>query len=92
MSATQKKVGEGGAGGSMVAEVEGMLEGLIEALADKHSQLELNFQRVTLRVPGMQQVGVELDGTVTLSVHMRELSSEEKQALSAKNVAAMARE
>ena len=75
----------------MVAEVQGLMEGLIEALADKHSQLDLNFQRVTLRAPGMQQIGVELDGTITLSVHMRELSEQEKQALSAKNVAAISK-
>ena len=71
-----------------VAGVEkNLFEGLIEALADKHSQLDLNFQKVNLRLPGMQQIGIELNGTVTLSVHMRDLTNEEKQALAAKNVA-----
>lgn len=78
-----KKSGE-----SDIAGVEkNLFEGLIEALADKHSQLDLNFQRVNLRLPGIQQIGVELDGTITLSVHMRDLTTEEKQALAAKNVA-----
>lgn len=66
---------------------KGMFEGLIEALADKHSQLDLNFQNVSVRLPGTQQIGVELNGTITLSVHMRDLTDEEKQALSARNVA-----
>ncbi len=78
-------------GDSNVAAVEkGLFEGLIEALADKHSQLDLNFQKVSLRLPGMEQIGVELNGTVTLSVHMREMTDEEKEALAAKSVATVA--
>ncbi|MDH2900407.1 MAG: hypothetical protein PXY39_05500 [archaeon] len=78
-------------GDNDIAEVEkGLFEGLIEALADKHSQLDLNFQKVSLRLPGMQQLGVELNGTVTLSVHMRELTDQEKEAFAAKNVATVA--
>ena len=66
---------------------KGMFEGLIEALADKHSQLDLNFQNVSVRVPGIQQIGLELNGTITLSVHMRDLSDDEKHAFAARNVA-----
>lgn len=78
-----RKSGEGD-----IAGVEkNLFEGLIEALADKHSQLDLNFQKVNLSLPGMEQIGVELNGTISLSVHMRDLTSEEKQALAAKNVA-----
>jgi hypothetical protein len=65
----------------------GLFEGLIEALANKHSQLDLNFQNVSLRVPGVQQIGVELNGTLTLSVHMREMTDEERNALAATHVA-----
>ena len=68
---------------------KGLFEGMIEALADKHSQVDLNFQRVTLRLPGIQELGVDLNGTVTLSVHMRDLTDQEKQALASKNVAAV---
>jgi hypothetical protein len=72
---------------SMVDAERGMFEGLIEALADKHSQLDLNFQKVSLRLPGMQQLGIELNGTITLSVHMRDLTDQEKEALAARNPA-----
>lgn len=75
----------------MVDAERGLFEGLIEALADKHSQLDLNFQRVSVRIPGMQQIGVELNGMVSLSVHMRDLTNEEKQAFASKNVAALSK-
>ena len=65
---------------------KGLFEGLIEALADKHSQLDIKFQQVSVKLPGMQ-IGVELNGDVMLSVHMRELTDEEKKAFAAKNVA-----
>jgi len=71
----------------MASAEKGLFEGMIEALANKHSQLDLNFQKVTVRVPGMQQIGVELDGTVTVSVHMRDMTDEEKRALASKNPA-----
>ncbi len=64
-----------------------LFEGLIEALADKHSRLDLNFQSVTLKLPAMQGFGVELNGTITVSVHMRDLTDEEKKALAASHVA-----
>ncbi len=83
---TLRKTGDSDAGNIE----KNLFEGLIEALADKHSQLDLNFQRVTVRIPGMQQLGVELNGTLTMSVHMRELTDQEKDAFAAKNVAALA--
>jgi hypothetical protein len=68
---------------------KGLVEGLIEALADKHSQLDINFQKTTIRIPGMQ-ISVELNGLVTLTSHIRDLTEEERQASTSKNVALMA--
>ncbi|MCL5068206.1 MAG: hypothetical protein M1368_07630 [Thaumarchaeota archaeon] len=68
---------------------KGFLAGIFEALGDKHSQLDINFQRTTIRMPGMQ-TGVEINGLITISVHMRELTEEEKKASAEKNVAMMA--
>jgi hypothetical protein len=74
---------------SKVEEVEsGLLEGLIEALGNKHSQLDVNFQRTKVTMPGTQ-VGVELNGVVTLTVHMRELTEDEKKASAEKSIALM---
>jgi hypothetical protein len=70
-------------------EVErGFIDGLIEALADKHSQLDINFQKTNIKLPGIQQT-VELDGLVTLSVHVRDLTEEEKLTSSKKNITVM---
>ena len=72
-----------------VEEMEsGLFEGLIKALGDKHSELDLTFQRTRLTVPGTQ-MGIELNGVVSLTVHMRELSDNEKNALAEKNIALM---
>jgi len=60
-----------------------LFEGLIKALGDKHSELNLNFQRTRLTVPGTP-MGVELNGVVSLTVHMRELTESEKKALAEK--------
>lgn len=67
---------------------KGLFEGLIEALGDKHSQLDVNFQRTRVTMPG-SQVGVELNGVLTLTVHMRDLTEDEKRASAGKNVALM---
>ncbi|MGI0087580.1 MAG: hypothetical protein ACREBI_06430 [Nitrosotalea sp.] len=60
-------------------------EGLIESLADKHSQLDINFQKTNIKLPGIEKT-LEIDGLVTLSIHVRELTEEEKKASSKKNV------
>lgn len=76
-------------GSKEVEEIEkGLFEGLVEALGDKHSQLDLNFQRTRVTMPGTQ-VGFELNGVVTLTVHMRDLTENEKKASAEKNVAMM---
>ncbi|HKW03845.1 MAG TPA: hypothetical protein VJN71_00975 [Nitrososphaerales archaeon] len=66
----------------------GFLEGMFEALANKHSQLDINFQKTTLKVPGVQ-ASVELNGTISVTVHLRELTEEEKQASAQRNLALM---
>jgi hypothetical protein len=77
-------------GSGIAEELEsGLVEGLVEALANKHSQLDINFQKTGVRILGIPQVGVELNGVVTLTVHMRDLTEEEKRASAAKNVTMM---
>jgi hypothetical protein len=66
----------------------GVIAGLLEALADKHSELNINLQKVTIKLPNMQ-VGVELDGLITVTVHMRNLTDDEKRASAARNVGMM---
>ncbi|MEM0272697.1 MAG: hypothetical protein QW514_09175 [Thermoprotei archaeon] len=61
---------------------------MIEALSDKHSQLDVRLQNVVLRMPG-SRLGLEINGAISFAVHMRDLSDEEKQAHIARNVAAL---
>jgi hypothetical protein len=82
---TQQKEEES-AGSNVEGMEKGLIEGLIEALADKHSQLDINFQKTTIRIPGVQ-VTVELNGLVTLTTHIRDLTEEERQASTSKNIA-----
>jgi hypothetical protein len=65
-----------------------LFEGLITALINKQSQVDLTFQRTTLRFPGTS-VSVEITGTVSMVVHMRELTDEEKSVLASKSVASI---
>jgi hypothetical protein len=84
MSLDKKESGKSGVARQFES---GVVEGLIEALANKHAQLDISFEKTSVRIPGMQQLGVELNGVISLKVHMRDLSEEEKKALASKNVA-----
>jgi hypothetical protein len=64
---------------------EGLFEGLIQALANKHSELNLNFQHTSVGIPNLH-ASVELNGTITVSIHMREMTDDEKQALAQRNI------
>jgi hypothetical protein len=58
---------------------KGMVEGWIEAIRDKHGQLDIRFQNLSLSVAG-GRMGVSVTGGITVSVHMRDLSDSEKDA------------
>ncbi|MGI0054133.1 MAG: hypothetical protein ACREB9_08615 [Thermoplasmata archaeon] len=65
---------------------KGLVEGLIEALSDKHSQVDVHLQGLTMSM-GDSRIAMHLSGTVTMSVHMRELTTEEKSAHASANIA-----
>ena len=67
---------------------KGLMEGVIEALTDKHSQLDLRLKGLTLSL-GDSRLAVRLSGDVTVAVHLRDLTEEEKAAHAASNVAAL---
>ena len=66
----------------------GVLEGFIEALSDKHSQLDLRLDGLTLAL-GDSRFAVRLSGTVTVAIHMRDLTGPEKEAHASSNIARM---
>jgi hypothetical protein len=56
-----------------------LLESLIEALAGKASEIDLNFHRTSIGIPRLR-TNVELNGTISLTVHMRDMTENEKEA------------
>jgi hypothetical protein len=65
-----------------------MFEGILEALADKHSQLDINFQGMSIRMFG---VSAEFSGLISITAHIRDITEGEKKASSGKNVALMSK-
>ena len=73
------------------AEVEkSLFAGLLEALSDKHAQVDINLQGMSIKSP-RTGIAVELDGMVTVNCHIRELTEGEKKASAARNVALMSK-
>jgi hypothetical protein len=67
---------------------KGLVEGVIDALTDKHSQLDLRLRALTLSL-GDSRLSLKLSGDVTVAVHLRDLSEEEKAAHVASTVASI---
>lgn len=58
---------------------------VIEALADRHGEIDVRLEHLTLRLP-MVPEAIEVNGSVTVSVHLRALTEKEKAARVAKEV------
>lgn len=61
------------------------MERIIEALANKHSELDLSFEHTSVGIPSLHTL-IELNGAVRISIHMRELTENERQALAQRNI------
>lgn len=62
----------------------------LEALSDKHSQIDINLQGMNVRFPNTG-MSVEFDGLLTITSHVRDMTDDEKKASASKNVALMAK-
>jgi hypothetical protein len=67
---------------------KGLVEGVIDALTDKHSQLDLRLRALTLSL-GDSRLSLKLSGDLSVAVHLRDLSEEEKAAHVASAVASI---
>ena len=67
---------------------KGLVEGVIDALTDKHSQLDLRLRGLTLSL-GDSRLSLRVSGDVTVAVHLRDLMEDEKAAHVAANVASI---
>jgi len=62
----------------------------LEALSDKHSQIDINLQGMNVKFPNTG-MSVEFDGLVTITSHVRDMTDDEKKASASKNIALMAK-
>jgi hypothetical protein len=67
-----------------------LVEGIIEALSDKHSQLDINLQRMSVKLPNTG-MGIEFNGFVTVTCHVRDITEDERKASASKNISLMAK-
>ena len=67
-----------------------LVEGVIQALSDKHSQLDISFQGMSVKFPSIG-MSIECNGLITLSAHVRDITEDEKRASATKNVAQMSK-
>jgi hypothetical protein len=67
---------------------KGLVEGIIGALTDKHSQLDLRLRGLTLSM-GDSRLSLKLSGDLSVAVHMRDLTDQEKDAHVASNIASI---
>jgi hypothetical protein len=62
---------------------------LVEAISDRHGQMDIRLDHLSLRLPVVRE-SLELNGTISVSVHMRDLTDQEKQARVSKELRALA--
>lgn len=67
-----------------------LFQDLVQAIADRHGQMDIRLDHLELRLPLIHE-SVELNGTISVSVHMRELTDREKQARVAKELRHLAK-
>jgi hypothetical protein len=63
-----------------------LVEGFIEALMDRQSQLDVRLKGMTIALAGTP-LALQMSGTLTVSVHLRELTDKEKNAHAAATLA-----
>lgn len=61
-------------------DAHGMMGDLITAMSDKHSELEIRLDRLTLTLGDNERASVHLSGLMTVTIHLRGMSEEEKDA------------
>jgi hypothetical protein len=61
---------------------------LVEAISDRHGQMDIRLEHLSLRLPLVRDA-VELNGTITVTVHLRDLTDKEKSARAAKEIRAL---
>lgn len=67
-----------------------LFQDFVQAIADRHGEMDIRLEHLSLRLP-MVKESLELNGTISVSVHVRELTDKEKQARVARELRALSR-
>ncbi len=67
-----------------------LFQDFVQAIADRHGQMDIRLEHLSLRLPLLKE-SVELNGTISVTVHMRDLTDKEKNARVAKELRSLAR-
>jgi|HubBroStandDraft_1064217.scaffolds.fasta_scaffold06356_4 hypothetical protein len=62
-----------------------LFQDFVQAIADRHGEMDIRLDHLQLRLPLLRE-SVELNGTISVSVHVRQLTDKEKQARVAREV------
>jgi hypothetical protein len=61
---------------------------LVEAISNRHGEMDIRLEHLTLRLPLVPEA-IEVNGTISFTVHMRELTEKEKAAHASKEIRAL---
>jgi hypothetical protein len=67
-----------------------LFQDFVQAIADRHGEMDIRLEHLSLRLPLLKE-SIELNGTISVSVHMRDLTDKEKQARVAKELRHLAK-
>jgi hypothetical protein len=67
-----------------------LFQDFVQAIADRHGEVDIRLEHLSLRLPIIRE-SIELNGTIAVSVHMRELTEKEKNARVAKELRVLSR-
>jgi hypothetical protein len=62
-----------------------LFQDFVQAIADRHGEMDIRLDHVQLRLPLLRD-SFELNGTISVTVHMRQLTDKEKQARAAHEI------
>jgi len=66
----------------------GRIGEIMEAIRDHHGQIDVRIEHLSLKLPRLEEA-VELSGQISLTVHLRGISDDERRALTAKEIKAL---
>ena len=66
-------------------EPDAWVSGIVKALIDRHGQMDIRLHHVAMSIPG-SPLAVELNGAVSVAVHLRDLTDGERRAHVSRNL------